>query len=113
MASQDVSEKTVASRPHVTERTGGLLPSDRLSSLSESESEADGLDDIDDAGWEDVEPDEESMTVVSLFDSATFPDLDSMFAYCREKYDFDFMATRARLGLDFHGAVKLCNFSEY
>lgn len=61
--------------------------------------------------WQDVEPDEEeTLSIVSFFDSQTFPDAKSMLSHCAEKHGFDFLATCQRLGLDFHGAVKLCNF---
>lgn len=60
--------------------------------------------------WQDLESDEESLTIVSLFDDNTFPDSKSMLAYCCEKHDFDFLANCRRLELDFLGAVKLCNF---
>jgi hypothetical protein len=63
-----------------------------------------------DGGWHDVESDKEDILVVSLFDDVTFPDSSLMLDYCREKFGFDFLATQRRLGLDFHGAVKLCNF---
>lgn len=61
-------------------------------------------------GWQDVEPDGEDVLVVSLFDDTTFSDARSMLDYCRDRYGFDFLETRRRLGLDFLGAVKLCNF---
>ncbi|SPO00487.1 related to protein arginine N-methyltransferase 3 [Cephalotrichum gorgonifer] len=60
--------------------------------------------------WQDLESDVEPLNIVSLFDDKTFPDAKSMLEYCREKYGFDFLATCRRLELDFHGAVKLCNF---
>jgi protein arginine N-methyltransferase 3 len=36
-----------------------------------------------------------------------------MLEYCKEKYNFDFLTTRQHLNLDFHGAVKLCNFGMF
>ena len=71
-------------------------------------------DTSDDEGeWLDVEPDEEeSPTLVSLFGDAVFPDAESMLEHCRDRHGFDFRATCRRLGLDFHGAVKLINFGE-
>lgn len=64
--------------------------------------------------WQDVEPDvDESLSIVSFFDDKTFPDAKSMLSYCCAKHGFDFLATCRRLGLDFHGAVKLCNFGSY
>lgn len=66
-------------------------------------------------GWNDVEEDldneEESLEVVSLFDDKVFPDAASMLNYTKDKYNFDFVATRDRLGLDFYESIKLVNFS--
>jgi predicted RNA methylase len=67
-------------------------------------------DGSEDGDWLDVEPDEESVSVVSLFDSQVFPTLAAMLSHCREKYGFDLAATAKRLQLDFHGAVKLVNY---
>lgn len=76
--------------------------SDSGSSASESVS--------GDSDWQDVEPDEESSTVISLFDSQTFSSPSEMLAHCKEKHGFDFLATVRRLQLDFYGAIKLVNF---
>lgn len=63
-------------------------------------------------GWDDVEAgdNEETLEIVSLFDDKVFPDAVSMLAYCKDKFQFDFVATRDRLGLDFYGSIKLVNF---
>lgn len=63
-------------------------------------------------GWNDVEEagDDESLSIISLLDDKVFPDAVSMVAHCREKHNFDFVATRDRLGLDFYGSIKLVNF---
>lgn len=61
----------------------------------------------------DEEDDEqETVAVISLCDDRVFPDAISMITYCKEKYGLDFLAIRDRLGLDFHGCVKLINFSK-
>lgn len=75
--------------------------------LSESEG-SEGWDDVDEAG----DNDEESLEIVSLFDDKVFPDAASMLSYCRDKFNFDFVAARDRLGLDFYGSIKLVNYSE-
>lgn len=66
-------------------------------------------------GWNDVDEgsdnEETAEEIVSLFDDKVFPDALSMVTYCKDKYDFDFVATRDRLGLDFYGGIKLVNFS--
>lgn len=62
------------------------------------------------SAWLDVESDEESQAVISLFDSQSFQTIDEMFEYCKQHHDFDFPASIRRLQLDFLGAVKLVNF---
>ncbi|KAH7320316.1 S-adenosyl-L-methionine-dependent methyltransferase [Stachybotrys elegans] len=74
-----------------------------LSSISSSSDEGEGE-------WLDMEPDEESVTVTSLFDAQTFPSAAAMLANCKEKHEFDLIAVIRRHQLDFHGAVKLVNF---
>ncbi len=68
----------------------------------------------DEEGWQDAEHDEEedSVAVISLLDDRVFTDAMSMLAYCKEQHGLDFLAIRERLGLDFHGSVKLINFSK-
>lgn len=60
--------------------------------------------------WLDIENDEESITIVSLFDSQTFSSWNEMLDSCKKHHDFDFIATIKNLQLDFHGAVKLVNY---
>lgn len=66
--------------------------------LSDSSSSSDPLDTMDDEGWEDVEPDEESATVLSLFDDKTFPDARSMLSYSRDQHGFDIWKLRKDFG---------------
>lgn len=73
--------------------------------LSESEG-SEGWDDVN-AGDDELE----GLEIVSLFDEKVFPDAASMLAYCKDKHNFDFVATRDRIGLDFYGSIKLVNFS--
>jgi protein arginine N-methyltransferase 3 len=70
-----------------------MRDSDSDSSLS------DPLDLTRDEGWEDVEPDEEKVVVVSLFDDKVFTDVKSMLEYCKHSFDFDFVKVRADLGV--------------
>lgn len=75
-----------------------------------------GSDVSDEQEWlndsNDDEGEQETVQVISLLDDQIFTDAPSMIAYCKEKYSFDFLAVRDRLQLDFHGSVKLINFSE-
>ena len=66
--------------------------------MATSDSDSDSLDGKNDEGWEDVEPDDEPLTVVSLFDEKTFPNVIDMLHYCKDKYSFDLCAVRKDLG---------------
>lgn len=78
---------------------------------SESSSEgSDFLDMRNEEGWEDAEPDVEETQFISLLDDEVFTDVLSMLDHCKAKHDFDFLAVRQRLGLDFYGSIKLVNF---
>lgn len=74
----------------------------------------DNLSDSDGSeGWDDVNEGDDEMAkldVVSLLDDKIFPDAAAMLAHCKDKFHFDFVATRDRLGLDFLGSIKLVNF---
>ena len=71
---------------------------------------SDVLDMKDDEGWEDVEPDVENETFISLLDNEVFTDLISMLNHCKDKYDFDFLELKGKLAFDFYDSVKLVNF---
>lgn len=80
----------------------GLQGDNAVSKHAPSDSEssnADPLDLADDEGWEDVEPEEESQPIVSLFSQEIFPDVRSMLKDCKEKYGFDFVAVQNELGV--------------
>lgn len=87
--------------------------SKRVEDISGSESEGSSVSDGSE-GWNDVDEgvdnEEETLEIVSLFDAKVFPDAVSMLEYCKDKFGFDFVATRDRLGLDFYGSIKLVNF---
>ncbi|KAJ3578001.1 hypothetical protein NPX13_g2565 [Xylaria arbuscula] len=88
-----------------TSSIAGRLANDNPPSDSESD------DSRDEEGWNDVEEDEEETPeVISLLDDRVFPDVISMLAHCKDKHNFDFLAVRQKLQLDFHGCVKLVNF---
>jgi protein arginine N-methyltransferase 3 len=75
-----------------------------------SDSESD--DSRNEDGWDDVEEEEdETAEVISLLDDRVFPDVISMLEHCKNKHNFDFLAVRQKLQLDFHGCVKLVNYS--
>lgn len=78
--------------------------------MSARSSSSGATDVSDDGEWLDVEPEEESTTIVSLLDSQTFSSWAEMLNHCKQRYDFDLIATIKNLQLDFHGAVKLVNF---
>jgi protein arginine N-methyltransferase 3 len=64
---------------------------------SNSSSSSEVSDLREEEGWEDAEPDQEDLQVVSLFDEKTFPDALSMIGYCKEKYNFDFIGVQKSL----------------
>ncbi|PHH83905.1 hypothetical protein CDD83_2841 [Cordyceps sp. RAO-2017] len=64
----------------------------------------------DESGWLDLEPDEEAVRFVSMFDSESFETLETMLSYCQQHHGFDLVATIHRLQLDFLGAAKLVNY---
>lgn len=78
---------------------------------SGSSEASDILDLKDDEGWEDAEPEEEEQNqFVSLLDDEVFSDMIAMIQHCKEKYGFDFLEVRQKLGLDFYGSIKLTNY---
>ncbi|KAI9827137.1 MAG: hypothetical protein M1819_007028 [Sarea resinae] len=77
---------------------------------SASSATEDPLDLRDDEGWEDLEPEDQQQQVVCLFSDEIFPDLPSMLEHCKSQFDFEFVKTRNRLGLDFYGTIKLVNY---
>lgn len=66
--------------------------------LSDSSSTSDPLDPTNDEGWEDVENDEESISIKSLFGDRIFPNAQSMLADCRDSYNFDIWKLRQDFG---------------
>ena len=74
------------------------LRNEEFEGVSDSSSLSDPLDTRNDEGWEDVEHDEETITVVSLFDGETFPDAPSMLECCRDKHGFDIWKLRQDFG---------------
>lgn len=70
----------------------------------------------DEAEWLDTNQDDEhekAPAIISLVDDRVFTDAAAMLEYCKEKTGLDFLGVRDSLGLDFHGMVKLINFSEF
>ena len=72
---------------------------DSDSASTDSESENYILDPEKEDGWEDVEPDEENIKVISLFSKDEFPDIKSMLQDCKERHSFDFLKVRNDHGL--------------
>lgn len=83
-------------------------------SVSSSDNEESWLDNNDAAAGDESADDgeQEQVEIVSLLDDSVFPDAPAMLAHCKAKAGFDFLAVRDRLGLDFHGCVRLINFGE-
>jgi type I protein arginine methyltransferase len=62
-------------------------------------SSSERLDEEDEQGWEDVEDDTESVTIISLFDDRKFQDAREMLLYCKKEFNFDAWRVRDELGL--------------
>jgi type I protein arginine methyltransferase len=77
---------------------------------SNSSQVADVLDLTDDEGWEDAELEEEQARIISLLDNEVFPDVTSMLAHCKKRYDFDFLHIKNKFSLGFYGCIKLVNY---
>ena len=65
-----------------------MAQTEDIDSSSSSDYE-DRIDLADDPQWKDIEPDEEKISVLSFFDEARFPDVQSMLQYCKKEYNFD------------------------
>ncbi|PGH37129.1 protein arginine N-methyltransferase 3 [[Emmonsia] crescens] len=86
------------------------LPEDTHSDSDSGSSTSDPLDLSKDEGWEDVELDEESEPIISLFSDKAFPDARSMLNDCKENFHFDLLRVQKELGLDFLGTIRLVNY---
>jgi type I protein arginine methyltransferase len=64
----------------------------------------------DDEDWEDVQPEEDQEKIISLLDHEVFPEVTSMLAHCKERYNFDFLKIRDNFALDFYGSIRLINY---
>jgi type I protein arginine methyltransferase len=100
----------ITSQPSLFTMSSPALNTAKSALSSGSSENSDVLDMKDDEGWEDAEPDEEETQFISLLDDEVFTDIHAMLGHCKEKYSFDFLEIRQRLGLDFYGNIKLVNF---
>lgn len=79
--------------------------SDSASSSSGDEAEWRAVANGDNSEGEEEEP----PAIMSLVDDHVFTDPAAALEHCKAKSGLDVLATRDRLGLDFHGMVKLIN----
>ncbi|KAL1978700.1 hypothetical protein VTN31DRAFT_1559 [Thermomyces dupontii] len=82
------------------------VPRHAASDTSDTSSTNDGGDD----GWEDVEPEDESQSIIGLFSDDIYPDVRSLLKDTKERYSFDLAKVQKDLELDFFGTVKLINY---
>lgn len=75
------------------------MPQTEDTDSSNSSDFEDRIDLADDPQWKDIEPDEERISVLSLFDEEIFPDVQSMLKYCKEEYDFDLVKIVKNFGV--------------
>ncbi|KAF2149283.1 S-adenosyl-L-methionine-dependent methyltransferase [Myriangium duriaei CBS 260.36] len=64
----------------------------------------------DSEGWEDLEPDVESVHVKDFFSDDVFPSATAMLDHCKKTHSLDFVKIQKDLGLDFLESVKLVNY---
>ena len=70
-----------------------------LSSSTSSDDESERpLDLTADDGWEDAEPDQESLEFVSLVDDEVFGSIEEMLRHCKQERGFDLVEIATRLG---------------
>ncbi len=74
-----------------------MTPSSRSSSSS-SDASFGPLNPHADTEWQDAEPDEEFLEVVSLFDDAVFPGAEAMLEHCKITYNFSLVMVVRELG---------------
>lgn len=72
----------------------------------DSSSTSDELDDRGGGDWEDAEPDQEEIRVVSLLDDQVFADAKSMLEYCKQKHGFDFVSIQKQHSQEHHLCAK-------
>jgi type I protein arginine methyltransferase len=68
-------------------------------SQSGSESPLGSLDTANDAGWEDIEPEDDSQPVVGLFSTDTYPDVRSLLRESKDRHNFDLVKVKQELGV--------------
>ena len=72
--------------------------SDREMIVSGSSEDGDVLDLADDEGWEDLEPDVETVKVVCLMCDGIFDGAQSMLEHCKDNHQMDIVSIRKDLG---------------
>ncbi|KAL9103856.1 MAG: hypothetical protein Q9163_001134 [Psora crenata] len=75
-----------------------------------SDDEEDILNQEDEEGWDDVEPDLERLEFQCLFDNNLFADVASMLQHCRETHNFDLGKLYKDLRLEYIEMIKLVNY---
>ena len=77
---------------------GPNVASDREMTASGSSEDGDVLDLADDEGWEDLEPDVETVKVVCLMCDVIFEGAQSMLEHCKDTHRLDIVSIRKDLG---------------
>ena len=72
--------------------------SEREMTVSGSSEDGDVLDLADDEGWEDLEPDVETVKVVCLLCDVVFEGAQSMLEHCKDNHQLDIVSIRKDLG---------------
>lgn len=74
------------------------MSKDACNSPKSNLSSSTGSEDRDEESWVDLEPDNENVKFVSLFDDRQFSRITEMFQYCKEAFNVDVLEVRTRLG---------------
>jgi protein arginine N-methyltransferase 3 len=67
--------------------------------MTHSESSSSMSDTASDAGWEDIESNDDIQPIVGLFSPSVYPDVHSMLKESRDKHNFDLVKVRKELGV--------------
>ncbi|KAF2812208.1 S-adenosyl-L-methionine-dependent methyltransferase [Mytilinidion resinicola] len=77
-------------------------------SPSSGSSDADGSG--PDAGWAEVEDEDDAVSIKCFFCEQTFASPTAMCDHCKADEGFDFLAAKARMNLDFIGTIEFINY---
>lgn len=89
---------------HCTRSIIGLAEVRRMASAEDKSSVSDSenaelLNLQDDEGWEEAEPEDESVKFICLFGQSQFSNIRSMLQHCKDKHNFDLARLKNKFGV--------------